>query len=504
MPLPIAGFLQSFKLPRYGIISGKTWLGFALLVATAFGQTVTADFDARSGNTHYIPSGMFGVNGAALNDPTALKTLSLAGLTETRKVVLLSRVYATSDPDWSTLDWEMRLTASAGLHPLLSLQGSPSWLQPSPNPCVGTKPDFAAPRNIAEWAQLAATYVAHLDATFPGLVHNYEIWNEPELPQSFCVAGGTDAIRLTTYLALYGAAASAMRAQATRDGVKISIGGPVISNLSLAPEWIPALLSDPATAANVDFVSYHMYLTGLRQIATMNWSDLYAATQSTTRGAVLHYVKNLTLVNGVLPKPIYVTEFNDNWAFEKDCCRNHPTFGPLWNSVAIVDFLNTVYAGASRVPTKFFYFAGSAPPYFCIVGTWNSTMDCNPSKLQLYPQFYAYELLASPAYLGLSKGGHMARSASPVNTQSGLLATAFYTSAKDVVVVVNPTATAVSSVKVTANHAGFSTAAGKLYILNRANPNITSKSLSLTKITGGYTATISVPAYSTVAVAIAP
>src|SRR5260370_11396889 len=176
------------------------------------------------------------------------------------------------------------------------------------------------------------------------------------------------------------------------------------------------LLSDSATAPNVDFVSYHMYLTGLSQIATMNWSELYAATQSTTRGEVFHYLTNLTLVREALqPRPIYVTEFNDNWAFDKDCCRNDPTFGSLWNSVAIVDFLNSVYAGASRVPNKVFYFAGSAPPYFCIVGTWNSNMDCNPSKLQLYPQFYAYALLASPNYLGLSKGGYMARSASPVN-----------------------------------------------------------------------------------------
>jgi hypothetical protein len=336
-------------------------------------------------------------------------------------------------------------------------------------------------------------------------VHTYEIWNEPELQPSFCVADGTDATRLKTYLALYGAAASAMHSQATRDGVKIKIGGPVISRLGLAPEWFPALLLDPATAPYVDFVSYHIYLTGSRQIATMNWSELYATTQSTTKGELFYYLANLTLVHKALkPTPLYVTEYNDNWVFSHDCCRNDPTFGPLWNSVAVVDFLNSVYAGANTVPTKLFYFAGSAPPYFCIVGTWNSAMDCNPRKLQLYPQFYTYALLASPAYLGLSKGGHMARSASPVNTQSGLLATAFYTSAHDVVVVVNPTATALSSVKVTANNAGFSTAVGKLYTLNRANPNIASKSLSLTKITGGYTATISVPAYSTVAVTIAP
>jgi len=494
MYFSLAGFLNFFKSPVL------RWVALSLMVASAFGQTVTANFDGRSGKTHSIPSRMFGLNAVTLKNLTALQTLSQAGLTETRRMANITAVYATSTPDWSKIDWGMRLATSTHMNPLVVLMGTPSWLQPSPNPCVAinSPAQNAPPKNISEWADLAATYVAHFDANFPGLVHDYEIWNEPELQSSLCVADGTDVTRLNTYLALYGAAASAMRSQATRDGVKIRIGGPAISRLALAPVWIPALLLDPTTAPYVDFVSFHMYLTGLKQIPTMDWNELY-------KGEVFYYLANLTLVHKALQfKPIYVTEFNDNWAFAKDCCRNDPTFGPLWNSVAVVDFLNSVYDGANTVPTKLFYFAGSAPPYFCIVGSWNSAMDCNPSKLQLYPQFYSYALLASPAYLGLSKGGHMALSVSPVNTQSGLLATAFYNPSQDVIVVVNPGSTAVSSVKVTANNAGFSTAVGTLYTLNKTNPNIASKSLSLTKITGGYRATISVPAYSTVAITLAP
>jgi len=506
-----AEFFQLFQSSLRRKIFNKRWLAFGFLVATAFGQTVTADFDARSGKTHSIPPRMFGVNLFSLKDKTSLAAIAQAGLTESRKTSAIPTVYATSTPDWRTLDWGLQLAKDAGLHPLLNLLGSPAWLQPSPNPCVamGSPAQNAPPKNISEWAHIVASYVAHVDAKFPGLVRDYEIWNEPELQKSFCVADGTDATRLRTYLSLYAAAASAMRAQATRDGVKIRIGGPVVSNFSLGKIWIPALLNDTATAPYVDFVSYHMYLTGQNQIGTMNWSQLYSFTQSTTRGELFYYLQNLALVRkGLQPNaqstPVYLTEFNDNWVFAHDCCRNDRTFGPLWNSVAVVDFLNSIYTSANSVPAKLFYFAGSAPPHFCLVGTWDSTMDCNPSKLQLYPQFYAYALLASPAYLGLSTGGHMARSVSPINTQSGLLATAFYNSTRDTIVVVNPTSTAFSSVKVTANNAGFSTAVGKLYTLNKANPNITSKSLSLTKITGGYAATISVPAYSTLAITIGP
>ena len=50
-----------------------------------------------------------------------------------------------------------------------------------------------------------------------------------------------------------------------------------------------------------------------------------------------------------------------------DCCRNHPTYGPLWNSVAITDLLNVVYSGATRVPSQLGYFNATVS-YFCIMG----------------------------------------------------------------------------------------------------------------------------------------
>jgi hypothetical protein len=259
----------------------------------------------------------------------------------------------------------------------------------------------------------------------------------------------------------------------------------------------------------VDFISYHMYLTGQPQIDQgMNWSELYGFTQSSTRGELLYYLKSLAMVRhgsqeNPRSTPIYVTEFNDNWVFAKDCCRNNPTYGPLWNSVVIVDFLNSVYAHANSVPTKLFYFAGSAPP-FCIAGAWNTSMNCDPSALDLYPQYYAYDLLASPEYLALSEGGHMARAVSPVNTDTGLLATAFYTKNHDSIVIVNPESTSVYGVKVTAKNPGYSAVTGTMYTLDHANPRILTEAVTLKSVTGGFQATITVPAYSTVAITLAP
>lgn len=511
-PLRAIFRLKRIPLEKKGLRQAASALAVTFLIASAVGQTVTADFASRSGKTHTIQSRMFGFNMGTLQDANTLSTVAQAGITEGRTMANITSVYATSQPDWRAFDWKMRLLQNAGLHPLMTLVGTPPWMQPTVNPCaaVGSASSNAAPLNISAWAKIAASYVAHMDAVFPGFVHYYEIWNEPELQQCFCVGDNLDSTRLSTYLSLYAAAASAMRAQALQDGVHIYIGGPVIAKFSLAGEWIPALLSNPSTYPYVDFISYHMYLTGTNQIGSlMNWSQLYGYTQSSTRGELLYYLQDLALVRkgqqlNPPSTPIFVTEFNDNWVFAQDCCRNHPAYGPLWNSVAVVDFLNSVYAGANTMPTKMFYFAGSAPPYFCIAGKWNANMDCDPSSLDLYPQFYAYKLLASPAYLGLSGGGHMALSVSPVNTSSGLLATAFYNSSHDAIVVVNPTSTSYTAVKVVANNAGFSTGVGKLFTLNQANPHIATGSVALTKTTSGYQATIAVPAYSTVAVTIAP
>jgi glycosyl hydrolase family 39 (putative alpha-L-iduronidase) len=492
---------------------GFMWaLILGLGVTTAFAQTITANFQSRNGTTHSIPPRIFGINGVTSLDDSTLTQLQQAGLTEARAMASIPVVYASNTPNWSQFDWTMNLLQSQGLHPLVTLLGSPTWLQPAGNPCAssGSPSYYAPPTNVNQWANIAASYVAHLDANFPGLVHDFEIWNEPELQKSFCVSDNLDATRLSTYLSLYAAAASAMHAQATQDGSHIRVGGPVVSNFKLALEWIPALLSNPGTYPYADFISYHMYLTGQTQINDgMNWSQLYAFTQSSTRGESLYFLEDTKLIRAgqqVTPKstPIYVTEFNDNWVFAQDCCRNDPTYGPLWNSVAIVDFLNTIYAGANSVPTKLFYFAGSAPPYFCIVGQLNASMNCDPSELSLYPQYYSYMLLASPSYLNLTAGGHMAESVTDANSQTGLLATAFYTTGQDSIVLVNPTGSAYSSVTVMAQNPGYTAATATEYTLNKANPKIASKSLALTTLSTGFQATISVPAYSTVAISVVP
>lgn len=479
-----------------------SWLIIAIasfcFVSTTQSQTVSADFANRSGATPWVPSGIFAIGGmgSTVQDPTALSRVAAAGLDGTRVWIPLPQIFATSTPYYGYLDKWMDTIKASGLHPLGVIYQTPASL--ASNPCL-------PPSNVWKWGQMAAAVVAHMDEKYPGLMQDYEIWNEPELPSSLCISNPTT--RLDTYLSMFYEAASAMHAQAKADGKVIRTGGPTISQMSQAPIWIPALLSNTATAPYVDFVSFHLYITGQTDINNgMTWSSLYSITQSSTRGLAHYYHLVEPLVRaGHQPNaastPIFISEFNDNWAYARDCCRNNEVYGSLWNSLAVTDFLNVVYSGSAHVPSELGYF-NSVGQYFCILGEWNSGMDCNASVLEPYPQFYAYKLFASPDYLDLQAGGHMAHSVSPGSTTSGLSATAFYTSKADSVVIVNPTANWYTSVNVSLNNAGLSSGTGTMYLIDQWHGQISSQSVSLKAASGGYSTSVEVPAYSTVAVSV--
>ena len=298
-----------------------------------------------------------------------------------------------------------------------------------------------------------------------------------------------------------------MHAQAQADGQTIRTGGPVLADLTQASTWFPALLNNANTAPYVNFVSFHLYITGQNELnAGQQWSDLYATSQSGLSGLAHYYNLVESLVRaGKQPNaaktPIYVSEFNTNWVPAIDHLRNDPTYGPLWNSLAVTDLLNVTYSGAKALPSRLAYFM-SYGKYFCIVGQWNTDMDCNPSAMEPYPQFYAFKLFASPTYLDLQNGGSMAAWVSPGSTKAGLSATAFYTGVADNIVITNPTATAYNAVPVSLINPGITSATGTVFLLNKSNPQITTQSLALSASGTTYNGTVNVPAYSTVAVSL--
>jgi hypothetical protein len=469
-------------------------------------SNVAVDFGSRTNQQHPVPAGILGVNHVdGLHNPTDMGMITSGGFTISRTYALVPDVYATQTPDWSKIDPLIANLQTLGMHVVLEVAYTPVWLQPNPNPC-GAGNTTAVPTDINKWAQLAASYVAHMDQKFPGVVTDYEIWNEPD-------AGGIcgNVNRLNAYLAIYAAAAPLMKQQAAADGATIRVGGPTTSGMN--PTWIPALLSNPSTAPYVDFVSYHNYTMGTLDVDA-TWdsyngnSSLYQMTQGPGGPGAL-YAKASTLVAaGKQPlganTPIYIDEYNTNWAFIQECCRNNPTYSPIWNALYVSDLLNTVYTGTTSVPGGLAYFAASNYPYFCLIGTWDSQMDCQytqGSTPEPYPQYYAYQLMASPSYLGLNSGGYMAASISPPSGAGGLVTTAFYTANQDSVLIVNPTATTYSAMTITLQNTGFTSPHAVVYQIVDGQ-TINSSSLALTQSNGTYTANIQIPAYSVMGIAI--
>jgi hypothetical protein len=363
---------------------------------------------------------------------------------------------------------------------------------------------------VNAWASIAQQYVAHLDATFPGIVTDYEIWNEPDI--SLCVPSGDNV--MTDYMNLYAAAAPLMKAQAKADGQNIRVGGPVTAGL--LANWITAMLNDPTISQNIDFISYHNYLVGVpgetAQWDTYNGSEsIYQATQDINGPANVYEYAGTLVSEGQQPQgknlPIYITEYNLDWEFAKNCCSNDFTYAPLWNSLYVADLLDTpfAYSTAPNSISRLEYYAASAVPYYCLIGLYDTNMDCSyptGSTPQPYPQLFAYQLFGSPSYLGLQNGAYMAASMSPPRLSNGLVVTAFFTPNVDAIVLINPSQYTYTGMPVNIANSGLTSPVGTLYqIVN--GQSIQSSSVSLQSQGGtSYSTTVTIGPYSVQAISL--
>ncbi len=472
---------------------------------------VTADFAARKNPVYPIPPDLFGANHADDLHNAADLTLLAGAVSSTRTIAQIPSVFATPTPDWNRIDPRIRSLLAAGVRPILQLVSSPPFLQPTPS-CGGSS---APPTDFNRWGQIAAMYVAHMDANFKDasgkpFIQDYEIWNEPD-------TGALCGSHLSDYLNIYAAAAPQMKAQAAQDGVTIRIGGPATSSVNST--FISGLTTDPRTAPYVDFISYHNYLFGLSSLGSNfdTFNGIQSYYQKLQSSAQPSFAAAVALArSGKQPlglnTPIYVDEFNTNKANVADCCRNDATFSPVYNGLNAVDLLDVVYAGAPQVPGKITYFAANASttanpsPYLCLIGVPDSLMDCQyptGSAPAPYPQYFVYQLLTAPNFLDLKDGGFMAPAVSPMVSGGGLAVTAFYTATQDTIFIVNPTATPYSQLPIVAQNTGYTSATGTLYQVNGQSINTTAgPTLTPAPVGTTYTAAVDVPAYTVLALAI--
>jgi Glycosyl hydrolases family 39/Bacterial Ig-like domain (group 2) len=472
--------------------------------------SISVDFGSRTYTSQPIPSNLFGASVAYLPNWSAAGLLTQSGVTGVRLYANIQAVYATQTPDWTKIDPLITSIQKAGMRPILQLVFTPTWLQPSTCPGV-TDLSRSAPTDVNAWANIAASYVTHMNATFPGLIQDYEIWNEPDQQGFLCVSDNTDATRRNTYFSIYAAAGPAMRTAAGSN--TIHIGGPVISAPDQrATTWIQPFVGNASLAPYIDFVSYHNYFGYNNNLTWDSGTDnAYSRTQGKARGVISIYNNVARIVKaGLQPNaastPIYITEYNVDSDNKVDCCRNSPQYAPVWNAMFVADLLNTVYQGAGRLPGRLNYYAISNQ-YIgtCLIGTIDPAMDCvypTSGSPAAYPQLVAYNLMATSNYLGLGSGGYNAQSVSPPATQAGIVVAGFYNANNDSVLLVNPTANMFSQIPVNLLNPGYAYASGTSYLLNSSNQNISSQTLSLAASGSGFTTNVDLPPYSVVGITL--
>ena len=468
---------------------------------------IAVDFANLSDSTHPISAHFFGSGFGIFGSyqDYAWNLLKQAGIMNVRFDANIPQVFQTTSPNWSKIDSIVSYVARMGLEPIIIMDYTPPWLQPPTSPCDTVNPIFDVPTNISKWADIAAQYVHHMDSLFPGVVKNYEIWNEPDLPKFLCVPN--DSIRFVEYDSIFAEAAPRMLAQAHADGDTIRIGGPTLANpVGHMNTWLTRLLNDSETAPYVGFVSYHHYLTGCNW--PPNWYGMASLTQNRWSGVEAVFNRLAMIVrSGRQPNaantPIYIDEYNSSACTQGliDPYRNSTDYAPVWNGLFVIDALNAAYDSSRTIPSKLLYFTASFPRGgFCLLGAIDSQMNCAgsiSSPPQPYPQYFLYDLIAGANYLDITDNGYLAHSVS--TSTDSLSVAAFYTRNSESVLIVNPTLTDYSQVTVSVNNPGFSPAIDSLYLLNGTNQEITATSLSHVSTASGYQSVVDLPPLSVVA-----
>jgi xylan 1,4-beta-xylosidase len=136
-----------------------------------------------------------------------------------------------------------------GMKPFVELGFMPARLASGPQTIFDYRGNITPPKDRAQWTRLVRRFVAHLVSHFgleEVLTWHFEVWNEPDLHNTFWTGTRDD------YFQLYAETARAVKAVDAR----LRVGGPATSKTM----WVPALLRYCAEHdAPIDFISTHHY-----------------------------------------------------------------------------------------------------------------------------------------------------------------------------------------------------------------------------------------------------
>jgi hypothetical protein len=145
---------------------------------------------------------------------------------------------------FSRLDQQVALAEAHHLDILLPLASSPNWASARPDEPSGEKPGNASePKRLDDWRD----YVKTVATRYKGRIHEYEIWNEPNV-KKFWTGSTEDMVNLTR--------------EAYKVLKEVDPGITVVSPSSTSfagPQWLDEFLKKGG-GDYVDVVGYHSYV----------------------------------------------------------------------------------------------------------------------------------------------------------------------------------------------------------------------------------------------------
>lgn len=160
----------------------------ALLVVGALSVIIcstiaTSESASYTGPTHPVDAAFFGMHVHHAASGTSWPAVSFANWRLWDAGVTWPQLEpARGKWDFNLLDRYTQLAAERNVDLLLTLGLTPAWASARPNePSAYGKGNAAEARQLADWEE----YVRVVATRYKGVIHNYEIWNEPNVKGTF-------------------------------------------------------------------------------------------------------------------------------------------------------------------------------------------------------------------------------------------------------------------------------------------------------------------------------
>lgn len=231
--------------------------------------------------------------------------------------------------DFARLDRYVAMAAITKVDLLLPLANTPRWAAARPDEPSGYKPGNASePANMDDWRR----YVKTVGERYKGKVHNYEIWNEPNIKHHY--SGSVEKLVEMT--------CEASRILKAIDPTNLVVSPAASSGAKGHVEYLAKFLALGGKQC-IDVVAHHFYVPngGPEGMVPM------------IRG-----VKAVMKNNGIADKPLWNTE-TGWWLANSDGTPDHPMVTKGWKKLGLAseagDFVQRAFVLARAEGVDRFY-----------------------------------------------------------------------------------------------------------------------------------------------------